>query len=157
MIQDDAKLGQLALARGLVDFKTLLECIKETGSGDRTFEDVLIARGHLSHNQVEDLKATLENNPSKSLQEIQAGQTLVLDHIKSTTNNGKLLPEDTEVDHFQLSLQQTLIHLDDSDLIPVTPSGSYKSTPPPFKRAHQERYALRRLIGHHQRIGIPKN
>ena len=49
----------------------------------------------IEDHQVEDLKATLENNPSESLQEIQAGQTLVLDHIKSTTNNGNMLTEDT--------------------------------------------------------------
>lgn len=149
MIYDDALLGQLALARGLVSFRNLIDCIKETGTHERSFEDVLIARGHLSYNQIEALKASLEQDPDQSILEIEAGQTLVLEHIQSTTNSGDLLAEETEVDRHLLSMQHTLIHLDEEDLIPVSPNttAGAKVTPPPLKRAQQERYELRRMLG----------
>jgi serine/threonine-protein kinase len=146
MIHDDAMLGQLALARGLVSFRALIECIKETGTQERTFEDVLIARGHLSYHQLEELKDTLRQNPEQSVQEIEAGQTLVLEHIQSTTNSG--LSEDTDAQRALLSMQHTLIHLDEADLIPVhQTSGAVRMTPPPLKRAQQERYELRKMLG----------
>ncbi len=83
----DTQLGQLAIARGLVDLATLLQCVSKSASTDSRLSDVLIAGGHMTSEQLADLENYLETTDRKLLrEEFEQGDTLVLDEIFTATD-----------------------------------------------------------------------
>ena len=141
---DDVLLGQLALARGLLQFKDLLECIYAVGREGRALQDLLIARGLLTHQQVESLTLDLQNEEEDVLGEIEVGQTLILDHIEMTTNESVIPSSEPP-----LSLRQT---------VPPKPSSSssrgeddggapFDAQLPALPAEQRRRYELRDVLG----------
>jgi serine/threonine protein kinase len=76
----DTRIGQLALARGLVSLQDLVLCVAAAANGSRALDDVLMIRGHLSHRLIEDMRAELDSGVSVSA-ELEHGETIVFDEI----------------------------------------------------------------------------
>ena len=143
---DDAILGQLALARGLLLFHELLACAQETGREGRCLEDVLIARGLLSFAQVETLRHDIQSAPGHVEQEVQMGETLMLDQIHRSLHDRDIItvPRQSSPElsvHRTLDLDPYIPDLPDADIAPTRPG------PPPLKMMHAKRYELRKQLG----------
>ncbi len=76
----DTRIGQLALARGLVSLQDLVLCVAAAASGSRALDDVLMIRGHLSHRVIEDMRVELDTGVSVDA-ELEHGETIVFDEI----------------------------------------------------------------------------
>jgi serine/threonine-protein kinase len=81
----DTQLGQLLVARGLVDLPTLLRCVAKSGAGRTSLTEVLVEDGYLSSQELQTLEEHLDSADQNSLQdEFDHGDTLVLGEIRST-------------------------------------------------------------------------
>lgn len=136
--EDDILLGQLAMARGMVGFADLLACVHSIGREKRALHDLLIARGHLSNEQVTALQRDVLSCDECVRAEIASGQTLVLDHIKQTTNH------DLPKSYAPVAIEATLF------TPPETPSPSTHQREPSRSSMLPDvdsRYELKSLLG----------
>ena len=81
MIHFDTRLGQLAIARGLVSLGDLLRTVEEAGRTGRDVADVLLANGHLSNSDLNELHVRLSGAREELQAELERGQTIVLDEL----------------------------------------------------------------------------
>lgn len=79
----DTRVGQLALARGLVSLQQLVASVVGAAKHDRSLEDQLMIDGLLSHLAVEELKDYLESGVSVA-EELERGETIVFEAIEAT-------------------------------------------------------------------------
>ncbi len=81
----DTQLGQLAIARGLVDVPTLMRCVSASSTSQMRLSEVLLAQGHLTGEQLAELQAHLrEVDPDTLREEFDYGETLVLRAVTRT-------------------------------------------------------------------------
>lgn len=87
-LKTDTQLGQLAIARGLLDLSTLLRCVSESASTEAKLSEVLVAGGHLNRDQLDELEQHLQATDRRLLQEeFEQGDTLVLGEIFTPTTS----------------------------------------------------------------------
>jgi serine/threonine-protein kinase len=83
--ETDTNLGQLVVARGLLDLPTLMQCVAQSGAGQMRLSDVLVDQGYLSSADLDQLQGHLATADQSALQdEFDQGDTLVLGEIYST-------------------------------------------------------------------------
>lgn len=81
MIDFDARLGQLAIARGLISLGDLLRCVEESGRTGKDVGDLLLVNGHLSNAQIVELEQRLASSDEHLQAELERGHTIVLDEL----------------------------------------------------------------------------
>ncbi len=75
----DLQLGQLALARGMIDLSTLLRCATAADRDGQSFRDLLVNGGHLSQSSIEELETRLSTMSPEDVQgAVEAGETVVM-------------------------------------------------------------------------------
>lgn len=84
--EQDMKLGQLALARGLIDLSRLLICIRWSRRTERDLAAGLVESAGLEQHVVDDLTQLVRHMDEESMaQTISAGETIVLDSLNART------------------------------------------------------------------------
>ena len=86
MVEFDTRLGQLAIARGLVSLSDLLRAVEEAGRTGRDVADVLLLKGSLSNAQLEELQQRVQTADDDLQAELERGQTIVLDQLSRSLN-----------------------------------------------------------------------
>ena len=78
----DTRIGQLAIARGLIGLAELLRCVEEAGRSNRELGDVLVSSGFLSGADLLELENRLAADGDAGVQrELEQGATVVLDEL----------------------------------------------------------------------------
>ena len=75
----DLQIGQLALARGIIDLSTLLECVTIATSRSALFEEIVVETGHIDRATLVDLKQSLrEMTPDQIADAVDEGETIAM-------------------------------------------------------------------------------
>lgn len=94
----DTDLGQLAIARGLIELPTLLRCVARGGQEARALREILVDDGHMSAEQLEQLEEYLEQAERPELQAaLDQGNTLIMEKVVNGRNSAAGLPTLGEV------------------------------------------------------------
>lgn len=146
ILERDIALGQLALARGYISFSTLIQAIHQAARQNRPLHEHLQAHHVLTATQTDELERILERSDSEELEsELQAGQTLLLDHIEQASSSSIRLFEHVD-------------ELSESELLPLQATLGADALPPIFPWTPpvaeeeglsfpDERYNLIRILG----------
>lgn len=78
----DLQIGQLALARGLIDLSTLLWCVTDATDDARPLEELLVQRELLDEETARELtKSIAEMSPSELESVVDAGETVAMETL----------------------------------------------------------------------------
>lgn len=124
---EDTRLGQLAIARGLVSLSQLLAVVEEAGRTGRALSDELIAAGLLGHADISELQHRLRSGDESDVHaELEKGATLVLDELHRS-----LAEEPPQTLGAESVGDPTTLELDNLDL----------------ELQHEQRYAIEKELG----------
>ncbi len=90
----ETQLGQLAVARGLIELTTLMRCVARASSQAMVLEDLLREGGYLDEDQLAELRQHLNTGDKQTLlEEFDQGDTLVHDAVYNTASSHNLAGE----------------------------------------------------------------
>ncbi len=88
----DTRIGQIALARGLVTLPVLLQCMEQSGREGTSLSDVLQSKGLLSDDDLRAIVARLNEGDHAVEDELERGQTIVVGPTSSGVSQWSTLP-----------------------------------------------------------------
>jgi serine/threonine-protein kinase len=115
---DETKLGQLAIARGILNLAELLRCVEESGRSGRDLVDVIIGEGLMSFADIESLEKRIAEGSEDLHRELEKGQTMVMDELYRSRATGELETlagesvDSTDSQTLELNLDLELQHED---------------------------------------------
>ncbi|MFW6053326.1 MAG: protein kinase domain-containing protein [Persicimonas sp.] len=90
----ETQLGQLAVARGLIELTTLMRCVAQSSSQGMVLTDLLRDEGYLDEAQLTELHRDLNTGDERTLrEEFDQGDTLVHDAVYNTARSHELAGE----------------------------------------------------------------